>query len=49
LERHASYYDVVVNAKRNKDAAWYYPMPLAAAKTIAGFVAFWKGVQIVTS
>jgi uncharacterized protein (DUF427 family) len=42
----ASYYDLVVNGHENKDAAWYYPAPLPAANNIAGFVAFWKGVQI---
>ena len=42
----ASYYDVVVNGQVNKDAAWYYPTPLPAAKKVAGFVAFWKGVQV---
>jgi uncharacterized protein (DUF427 family) len=43
----ASYFDVVVNGQENKDAAWYYPAPLPAAKQIAGYVAFWKGVQVV--
>jgi uncharacterized protein (DUF427 family) len=43
----ASYYDVVVNGQVNKDAAWYYPAPKDAAKNIAGYVAFWKGVQVV--
>lgn len=42
----ASYYDVVVNGRLNKDAAWYYPAPKDAAKNIQGFVAFWKGVQV---
>ena len=42
----ASYYTIVVNGQENKDAAWYYPEPLPAAKNIAGFVAFWKGIQI---
>jgi len=42
----ASYYDVEVNGKVNKDAAWYYPSPLEAAKNITGYVAFWKGVQV---
>ena len=41
----ASYYDVVVDGQVNKDAAWYYPSPKEAAKHIAGYVAFWKGVQ----
>lgn len=42
----ASYYDVVVNEQVNKDAAWYYPSPKEAAKQIAGYVAFWKGVTV---
>ena len=42
----ASYYTIVVNGQENKDAAWYYPEPLPAAKNIARYVAFWKGVQI---
>jgi uncharacterized protein (DUF427 family) len=43
----ASYYTVVVNGQENPDAAWYYPTPKDAAKQIAGYVAFWKGVQVV--
>ena len=42
----ASYYDVEVNGVVNKDAAWYYPVPKDAAKNIAGYVAFWKGVKV---
>jgi uncharacterized protein (DUF427 family) len=42
----ASYYDVEVGGKRNYDAAWYYPEPKPAAKQIAGYVAFWKGVKV---
>jgi uncharacterized protein (DUF427 family) len=42
----ASYYDVVVNGQVNKDGAWYYPTPQPAAKHIAGYVAFWKGVRV---
>lgn len=42
----ASYYDVVVEGQVNKDAAWYYPEPKPAAKNIAGYIAFWKGVRI---
>ena len=42
----AHYYNVVVDGKENRDAAWYYPDPLSAAKNITGHVAFWKGVQI---
>jgi len=42
----ASYYDVEVNGKINKDAAWYYPDPKQAAANIKDHVAFWKGVEI---
>ena len=42
----ASYYDVVVDGKVNRDAAWYYPTPLPAATEIAGHIAFWKGVEV---
>lgn len=42
----ASYYDVVVEGKRNKDAAWFYPQPSPEAKQIQGHVAFWKGVKV---
>ena len=42
----ASYYNVEVNGEKNKDAAWYYPQPKDAAKQIAGYVAFWKGVKV---
>ncbi len=41
-----SYYNVIVDGNTNVDAAWYYPEPQAAAQNIAGFVAFWKGVQV---
>jgi len=44
----ASYYDVVVDGKVNKDAAWYYPQPSEAAKEIKDAVAFWKGVQVTS-
>jgi uncharacterized protein (DUF427 family) len=44
----ASYYTLDVNGQRNENAAWYYPAPKDAAKNIAGYVAFWKGVQVTT-
>jgi len=43
----ASYYDILVNGKSNRDAAWFYPDPKSAASNISGYVAFWKGVEIV--
>ena len=42
----ASYYDLQVKGMLNKDAAWYYPEPKAAASQIKDYVAFWKGVKI---
>ena len=42
----ASYYDVVVDGKTNRDAAWYYPDTKDAAKHVKGYVAFWKGVEV---
>ena len=42
----ANYYDVVVDGKINKDAAWYYPDTKDAAKHVKGYVAFWKGVEV---
>lgn len=42
----ASYYTLDVDGKQNVDAAWYYPEPKAAAREIAGHVAFWKGVSV---
>jgi uncharacterized protein (DUF427 family) len=42
----ASYYDVVVGEQVNRDAAWYYPETLDAAKNVKGYVAFWRGVSV---
>ncbi len=41
-----SYYTIEVDGQQNKDAAWYYPNPKEAAKNIAGYVAFWRGVKV---
>ena len=42
----ASYFDVVVNGKKNPDAAWFYPAPNKAANQIKDYVAFWRGVTV---
>ena len=42
----ASYYNVDVNGQINNNAAWYYPSPNDGVDKIAGYVAFWHGVQV---
>jgi len=45
----ARYLTVVVDGKTNRDAAWQYPNPTPAARSIAGHIAFWRGVRIERS
>lgn len=42
----ASYFDVEVDGKVNRNAAWYYPTPSDAAQQIKDHVAFWHGVRV---
>ena len=42
----ASYFDIEVDGKINKDAAWFYPEPKDAAKEIKDYIAFWRGVKV---
>lgn len=42
----ASYFTVTADGKSNPDAAWTYKTPKPAADNIAGYVAFWRGVQV---
>ncbi|QGJ69790.1 Nucleotidyltransferase [Planctomycetales bacterium 10988] len=42
----ASYFHVVVDGKKNENAAWYYPDPKEEAKKIQGRIAFWRGVKV---
>ncbi|HZF67497.1 MAG TPA: DUF427 domain-containing protein [Gemmatirosa sp.] len=42
----AHYYTVRAGDASNRDAAWYYPEPTAAAASIRDHVAFWRGVQV---
>ncbi len=42
----ASYYDIVVGDKTNKDGAWFYPEPKEKAKEIKDYISFWRGVRI---
>jgi len=48
----ASYYHVVVNGKRNENAAWYYSVPKEGSvervgHDFANYVAFWNEVKIL--
>ncbi|MDX1687711.1 MAG: DUF427 domain-containing protein [Candidatus Promineifilaceae bacterium] len=43
----ATYYNVIVNGTINRDAAWSYSTPKPVAMKIRGYVAFWRGVQVV--
>jgi uncharacterized protein (DUF427 family) len=42
----AHYYSLAIDGAENKDAAWYYPEPMAAASQIKDYVAFWRGVTV---
>lgn len=42
----AGYYSIVVGDAVNRDAAWCYPRPSAAASRISGRDVFWKGVRV---
>ena len=42
----AGYYSLEVDGKVNKNAAWCYADPSAAAANIKGYLAFWNGVEV---
>ena len=42
----AHYPSITAGGATNKDAAWYYPEPKAAAAQIKDRIAFWRGVVI---
>lgn len=42
----AHYHHVTVDGATNRDAAWYYPDPKAAAAEIRDRIAFWRGVEV---
>ncbi|MCB9726898.1 MAG: DUF427 domain-containing protein [Deltaproteobacteria bacterium] len=43
----ARYFDVVAGDEVASDAAWSYPEPMEAAENIRGYIAFWRGVQVL--
>ena len=45
----AHYWSVVAADTAGHDVAWSYPSPSEAAQHIAGYVAFWRGVQVDAS
>ena len=45
----ASYYNVVIDGKEIKDAAWYYPETKERAKHIEGYVAFYRNKVSIES
>ena len=42
----ASYFTLVVDGERNRDAVWTYENPSRAARQITDRVAFWHGVTV---
>jgi uncharacterized protein (DUF427 family) len=42
----ARYWSIDGGGGRGADVAWSYPDPSAAARAIAGRVAFWRGVTV---
>ncbi len=47
LKGQARYMSIVIDGQDNQDAAWYYPDPKPLARKIKGYVAFWRGVEVV--
>ena len=45
----ASYYTVEVDGSRNEGAAWTYRKPTPLARRIKNHVAFWQGVEVVST
>ena len=42
----ARYFTVLVDGQENQDAAWYYPAPKPAARSVKHKVASWRGVEV---
>lgn len=42
----AFFYDVIVNDKLNRDAAWYYLEPEKEFEHLKNRIAFWKGIEL---
>jgi len=42
----ATYFDILVDGEVNRDAAWTYADPTAAAMHFKNYIAFWRGVTV---
>ena len=42
----AHYFDIEVDGRINRDAAWFYPDAEVEALPIEDYVAFWQGVRV---
>lgn len=42
----ARYFTLLVDGQENQDAAWYYPDPKPAARSVKHHMAFWRGVEV---
>jgi len=47
IKGQARYMTVLMDGEDNQDAAWYYPDPKPTARKIKGYVAFWRGVEVM--
>jgi uncharacterized protein (DUF427 family) len=43
----ARFYSLWVDGIENPDAAWYYPDPKPAARSLKYHIAFWRDVEII--
>lgn len=45
----AKYWNISVGGKFVDGGAWSYPEPKEAANRIKGYIAFWRGIEVVES
>jgi uncharacterized protein (DUF427 family) len=43
----ARFMNLLIDGQDNPDAAFFYPDPKPAARKLKGFVAFWRGVDVL--
>ena len=47
MKGQARYMSLLIDGQDNPDAAWFYPDPKPMARNLRGYVAFWRGVDIL--